>query len=65
MVFGLTLPRLELTIYRTRDEHANYYITNAVAKSVQDVPNVHASGKNFLHVWFEQHIIHKVLLSFQ
>ena len=30
LVFGLTRPRLELTIYRTRDEHANHYATGAV-----------------------------------
>jgi hypothetical protein len=29
-VFGLTRPRLEPTIYRTRGEHANYYATDAV-----------------------------------
>jgi hypothetical protein len=30
IVFGLTRPRLELTIYRTRGEHANHYTTDAV-----------------------------------
>ena len=28
MVFGLTGPGLEYTIYRTRDEHANHYTTD-------------------------------------
>jgi hypothetical protein len=30
IVFGLTRPRLEPTIYRTRDEHATYYTTDVV-----------------------------------
>jgi hypothetical protein len=28
--FGLTRPGLELTIYHTQGEHANYYTTDAV-----------------------------------
>jgi hypothetical protein len=30
IVFGLTRTGLELTIYRTQGEHANYYATDAV-----------------------------------
>ena len=30
IVFSLTRPGLEPTIYRTRGEHANYYATDAV-----------------------------------
>ena len=30
IIFGLTRPVLEPTIYRTRGEHANYYATDAV-----------------------------------
>jgi hypothetical protein len=30
IVFGLTRPVLEPTIYRTRGEHANHYTTDAV-----------------------------------
>ena len=30
IVFGLTRPGLKLTIYRTRDEHVNYYATDVV-----------------------------------
>ena len=30
IVFGLTRPGLETTIYRTRDKHANHYATDAV-----------------------------------
>jgi hypothetical protein len=30
IVFGLTRPGLELTIYRIRGEHANHYATDAV-----------------------------------
>ena len=30
IVFGLTRPGLEPTIYRTRGEHANHYATDAV-----------------------------------
>jgi hypothetical protein len=32
MVFGLTRPGLEPTIYCTRGEHANHYATDAVLK---------------------------------
>ena len=31
IVFGLTQPGLEPTIYRTRGEHANHYATNTVS----------------------------------
>jgi hypothetical protein len=30
LVFGLTRPVLESTIYRTRGEHANHYATDAL-----------------------------------
>jgi hypothetical protein len=30
IVFGLTRPELKLTIYHTRDEHANHYATDGV-----------------------------------
>jgi hypothetical protein len=30
IIFGLTRPGLEPTIYRTRGEHANHYATDAV-----------------------------------
>jgi hypothetical protein len=30
IVFGLTPPRLEPTIYRTQGEHANHYATDVV-----------------------------------
>ena len=30
VVYGLTRPGLEPTIYRTRGEHANHYATDAV-----------------------------------
>ena len=33
IVFGLTRPGLELTIYRTRDEHANHHATDAIEKN--------------------------------
>ena len=32
-IIGLTLSGTERTIYRTRDEHANHYITDAVMGS--------------------------------
>ena len=31
IVFGLIGPWFETTIYRTRDEHANHYTTDAVS----------------------------------
>jgi hypothetical protein len=34
IVFGLTQPGLEPTIYRTRDEHANHYTTDVVSKDL-------------------------------
>jgi hypothetical protein len=36
LVFGLTRPGLEPTIYRTRDEHANYYTTDVVKSSINN-----------------------------
>ena len=37
IVFGLTQPGLEPKIYRTRGEHGNHYVTDAVvAKTKQD-----------------------------
>jgi hypothetical protein len=35
IVFGLTRPRLEPTIYRTRGEYANHYATDAV-RSIEE-----------------------------
>jgi hypothetical protein len=35
IVFGLTRPGLESTIYRTRGEHANRYTTNAVPQDFE------------------------------
>ena len=35
-VFGLTRPGLEPMIYRTRDEHANHYATDAVIRYKQN-----------------------------
>ena len=37
IIFGLTQPGLELTMYRTGDEHAKHYATDAVF--VRYVPN--------------------------
>ena len=34
IVFGLTRPGLEPTIYHTRGEHANHYTTDAVTKFI-------------------------------
>ena len=34
IVFGLTLPGLEPTIYRTRGEHANHYTNGGVNKNL-------------------------------
>jgi hypothetical protein len=36
IVFGLTRPWIEPTIYRTRGEHANHYVTDAI-KFVSDL----------------------------
>ena len=33
IVFGLTRPGIEPTIYRTRGEHANHYATDAVTQN--------------------------------
>ena len=34
IVFGLTRPDVELTIYRTRGEHANHYANDAVVHGI-------------------------------
>jgi hypothetical protein len=36
IVFGLTRPELKLTIYHTRDEHANHYATDGVVRRIGD-----------------------------
>jgi hypothetical protein len=38
IVFGLTRPGLEPTIYRTRGKHANHYTTDAVKSTGYEVP---------------------------
>ena len=43
IVFGLTRPELEPTIYRTRGEHANYYATDAVEENKRDMKQVQKS----------------------
>jgi len=35
IVFGLTRPEIEPTIYRTRGEHANNYTTDAVMSNFE------------------------------
>jgi hypothetical protein len=42
IVFGLTRPGLEHTIYRTRGEHANHYATDAVFTKLHllDIKNI-------------------------
>jgi hypothetical protein len=37
IVFGLTRPGLKHTIYRTRDEHANHYFTDAICSALKIV----------------------------
>ena len=37
MVFFVTRPRLETTIYRTRGEHANHYATDAVKRETMEI----------------------------
>jgi hypothetical protein len=39
IVFGLTRPWLESTIYRTRDEQANHYATDAVKSNMKSENN--------------------------
>jgi hypothetical protein len=39
IVFGLTQPGLEPTIYRTRGEHANHYTTDAVCHKTANKKN--------------------------
>jgi hypothetical protein len=36
IVFGFTRPGLELTIYRTRGEHANHYVTYAFDHAMRE-----------------------------
>jgi hypothetical protein len=37
MVFFVTRPRLETTIYRTWGEHANHYATDAVKRETMEI----------------------------
>ena len=37
IVFGLTRPGFEHTIYRTRDEHANHFFTDAICSGLKSL----------------------------
>ena len=45
IVFGLTRPGLEPTIYRTRSEHAIHYATDAVQSGERETPLVFLQHK--------------------
>jgi hypothetical protein len=49
IVFGLTRPGLESTIYHTRGEHANHYTTDAVVQRM--------IVYNILNPYFNKHIV--------
>jgi hypothetical protein len=46
IVFSLTRPWLERTIYRTRGEHANHYTTDAEESLSQDTTYLHRNHDN-------------------
>ena len=43
IVFGLTRPRLEPTVYHTRGEHANHYATDAVCMYITRLSSSYTS----------------------
>jgi hypothetical protein len=61
IVFGLIRPGLESTIYRTRGEHANHYVTDAVTTYVivkvlqynitNNIKNQFSSDYNWLYLF--------------
>jgi hypothetical protein len=54
IVFGLTyISELELTIYRTRGEHANHYTTDAVVISYYQLhtDNLYTCDKITAHIY--------------
>ena len=63
IVFGLTRPRLETTTYRTRDEHANHYTTDAVfvTRVTRRVPPVE---QELITLQEHLHVRHRVLVGF-
>ena len=48
IVFGLIRPGLELTIYRTRSEHANHYTTVAVPRDDDHTAELYNIGSGLL-----------------
>ena len=48
IIFGLTQPRFEPTIYSTWDEHANHYINDAVCVEFNGIIHAHVYYKTTL-----------------
>ena len=55
IVFGLTRPGLESTIYHTRGEHANHYTTDAVVQRmiVYNILNPYFNLDCYFIAWFD------------
>ena len=63
LVFGLTRPGLEPTIYRTRGEHANHYATDAVTTVYMNPKNCVRVSK-YVHTVSPEYIIKQPLDQF-
>jgi hypothetical protein len=61
IVFGLTWPGLEPTIYHTWGEHANYYTTNVVIYSIEGLIYFKLMGEQGERQLSPEHIFfHKI-----
>jgi hypothetical protein len=59
IVFGITPPGLEPTIYRTRGEHAIHYTTDVVQIMIHFLliqPHINQQHKNIKHIYIYRHL---------
>jgi hypothetical protein len=61
LIFGLTPPALEPTIYCTRGEHVNHYVTDAVKRESQE-PTPHIPDLKYNTLMIEVNIWTRTLL---
>ena len=55
IIFGLTWPGFEPTIYRARNDHTNHYTTDAIHVKRQSVSNsLYQMGKSYTNVYIAE-----------
>ena len=63
IVFGLTRPALEPTIYRTRGEHTNHYATDEVGQRIKDKKTLLRKLKLVLITFFGASRVLSIMLN--